>query len=91
MERVPEVLQLTIVVEGGGAPALEPKLSQKLKLLFRGALAQRGVTKKLFESRFLFETAISFSFDELISPRVLESQSLVEHDIPTEGPKVDRP
>jgi hypothetical protein len=91
MERIPEVLQLSIIVEGGRPLPFEPELLQKLQLVLLGVMAQRAGTKELFESGLVFGPPVGLFLDVLISLGMLGSQSSVEHDIHPEGPEVDRP
>jgi len=55
MQRVPEVLQLSIVIERARALSLEPQLSEKRDLVRRGIAAERSVCKKVSKAWFILE------------------------------------
>src|SRR5206468_1019273 len=91
MKRVPEVLQLAVVIQRGRPSAVEPQLLQELDFCLGGTAAQRGVTKEFPEPRLFLERLIGRPFHELESLGVAGGQPPVEHDLHAEAPEIDIP
>src|SRR2546430_88941 len=77
MERVPEVLQLPVIVEGRRPLALELQPLEKLDLLRGRRAAERRILKEFLEPGFFDEVLFGFQFDELKLLHVPGHQSVV--------------
>ena len=65
MQRVPEILQLSVIVEWARPPLLEPQPPQKFDLVSGGITAERGILKEFSEPRLVLEGVAGFPFNEL--------------------------
>src|SRR5207244_7528584 len=70
MQRVPEVLQLSVIVERARPSSLEPQLSHEFNLVSGHLTAERAILKEFSEPRFVLWRQPGFSFNELESLRV---------------------
>ena len=65
MERVPEVLQLPVIVEGRRPLALELQPLEKLDFLRGRRAAERRILKEFLEPGLFDEVLFGFQFDKL--------------------------
>src|SRR5438093_11363058 len=91
MKRVPEVLQLAIVIQRGRPSAVEPQLLQELDFCLGGTAAQRGVTKEFPEPRLFLERLIGRPFHELESLGVAGGQQPVDSGLDAEDTAIALP
>src|SRR5690348_249567 len=77
MERVSEVLQLPVVVEGTRPLALELQPLEKLDFLRGRRAAERRIPKEFLEPRLFHEVLFGFQFDKLKLLNVPSDQSVV--------------
>jgi hypothetical protein len=77
MQRVPEVLQLPVIIEGARPPSLEPQPSQEFDLVSGGIPAERSILKEFSEPRLVCSRMMGFSFDELEFLRLPRDKSVV--------------
>ena len=70
MQRVPEVLQLSVIVERARPLSLEPQPSQEFNLVSGHVTAERSILKEFRESWLFLWREPGFSFDELESFRM---------------------
>jgi len=65
VQRIPEILQLSIIVERSSPPSLEPEPSEEFSLVSGHVTAERSILKKFSEPRFVLWWEAGFSFNEL--------------------------
>src|SRR5258708_39216508 len=88
---IPEILQLSVIVERARPPSLEPQPSQKFDLVSGGVTAERSILKEFSEPRLVLERIAGFFFNELKFLRVPWDESVVQHNFHTEAREVDCP
>src|SRR3989449_5953382 len=91
MERVPEVLQFPIVVEGRRPPALEPQLLEKRDFLRRRRAAEGRILKEPLEPGLFDEGLFGLQLDKLKLLHVSGDQSVVQDDFQSKRGEVDVP
>jgi len=91
MQWVPEVLQLSIVVERVGALRFEPEAPKKLDLVFGHSATERGVVKEFSESRLFLERLVGLPLNKVQSSRAPRNESVVQYDFHAKGREVDVP
>jgi len=70
MERIPEALQLPVIVEGRRPLALEPQPLEKLDFLRGRRAAERRISKEFLEPRLFADRLFGFPLDKLESLRL---------------------
>src|SRR2546425_13347098 len=91
MERVPEVLQLPVIVEGRRPLALELQPLEKLDFL-RGRRAAEGrILQERLEPGLFDEVLFGLELDELKLLHVPGDKSVIENDFQSKGREVDVP
>jgi len=70
MERVSEVLQLPVIVEGRRPRVLEPQLLEKLDFLCGRGAAEGRILKEFLESWLFADGRFGFPLDKLESLRL---------------------
>src|SRR5437773_9840734 len=80
MERVSEVLQLAVIVEGRRPLALELQPLEKLDFLRGRRTAERRILKEFLEPGLFDEVLFGFQFDKLKLLHVPSDQSGVQDD-----------
>ena len=91
MQRVPEVLQLSVIVERARPLSLEPEPSWEFNLVSSYMTAKRSILKEFCESRLVLWREPGFSFDELESLRVSRDEPVIQHKSNTETREIDVP
>ena len=92
MERVSEVLQLSVIIQRSGPLPLEPELSQELDFLFGSIATERRITEEFLEPwLFLFQGWFGFHFNKREALRVPRSYSLVQDNFHTKSHKITAP
>src|SRR3972149_1917292 len=91
MERVSEVLQLPVVIEGSGSLALECQPLKELGFLLGRCAAEGGVLQECPEPWLLGEGWCGFSLSEFESLHVAGDHLPVEDDLQVERLEVDVP
>lgn len=91
MHRVPEILQLPIIVERPRSPPFECQSSQERDLVPAGIPAEGSVPQEFGQSGLLLDGVIDLPFDEIQFFQVLRDKPAVQHDFHPEGRKVDIP
>src|SRR5690242_851020 len=91
MERVPEVLQLSVIVERRRSFTLELQPLEKLDFLRGRRAAQGRILKEPLESRLFDEVLFGFQFDKLKLLHVPSDQSVIEDDFQSKRRQVDVP
>ena len=67
MQRVPEVLPLSVIVEWARPPSFEPQPSEEFHLVSGYMTAERSILKEFSEPRFVLGRQPGFSFNGLSS------------------------
>ena len=70
MKRVPQILQLTVIIEWSRSFSLEPQLFQELDFLLSGITAEESIVKKFLEPRLFVKSWRRFLFNKLKFLRV---------------------
>src|SRR5213076_2924638 len=70
MERISEVLQCPVIVEGRGPRVLEPQLLEKLDFLRGRGAAEGRILKEFLEPRLFADGLFGFPLDKLESFRL---------------------
>src|SRR6266566_780514 len=91
MERVPEVLQLPVVVQGRRPRVREPQLLEKLDFLRGRGAAEGGVLKEFLEPGLFADRLCGFPLDKRESLRLPWDDAVVQDDLQTERRQVDVP
>src|SRR5881628_745592 len=91
MERVPEALQLPVIVEGRRPLALKRQPLEKLDFLRGRRAAERRILEEFLEPGLLADRLFGFPLDKLESLRLPWDDAVVEDNLQTERRKVDVP
>ena len=91
MQRVPEVLQLSVVVERAGPPSFESQPSQEFNFVSGHLAAEQGILKEFSEPGFVLLREPRFLFNEFESLRGPRDESVVQHKPNAETREVDVP
>src|SRR5437773_5548457 len=91
MQRVPEALQLPVVVEGRRPPAVELQPLEKRDFLRGRRTAERRILKEFLEPGLFADRLVGFPLDKLESLRLPWDDAVVEDNLQTERRKVDVP
>src|SRR6266571_1031069 len=91
MERVPEVLQLPVIVEGRRPLALELQPLEKLDFLRGRRAAERRILQERLEPGLFDEVLFGLELDELELLHVPGDESVIENDLQSKGREVDVP
>src|SRR6059036_382435 len=91
MERVPEALQLPVIVEGRRPLALELQPLEKLDLRRGRRAAERRILKEFLEPGLFADRLVGFLLDKRESLRLPWDDAVVEDNRQTERRKVDVP
>src|SRR5687767_8575269 len=91
MQWIPEILQLSIVVDRVWSPPFEFLLSQKCDFVPGNASAQRGVLQELGQPRLVIDGIVKRPLDEIQLLHVPRHKPVVQHDFHPKGGKVDIP
>src|SRR2546426_1005717 len=91
MERVPEVLQFPIIVQGRRPLAFEPQLLEKRHFLRRRRAAEGRIVKEPLEPGLFDELLFRFQLDKLKLLHVSGDQSVVQDDFQGKRGEVDVP
>src|SRR6266516_845665 len=91
MERVSEVLQLPVIIEGRRPLALELQPLEKLHFLRGRRAAERRILKEFLEPGLFDEVLFGLELDELKLLHVPGDQSVIENDFQSKGREVDVP
>src|SRR5213596_2747904 len=91
MERVSEVLQLPVIVEGRRPLALELQPLEKRDFLRGRRTAERRILKEFLEPGLFADRLVGFPLDKLESLRLSWDDAVVEDNLQTERRKVDVP
>ena len=77
MQRVPQILQLPVVIDRGGSFSSQLQSLQKLDFLFGDIAAQGRILQEFFEPRLYAEGVVGFLFDEFKSLRAANGEPAV--------------
>src|SRR2546425_1869897 len=77
MERISEVLQLPVIVEGRRPRVLEPQPLEKRNFLRGCGAAERRILKEFLEPRFFADGRFGFPLDKLESLRLPGDDAMV--------------
>src|SRR6184192_2133234 len=91
MERVSEVLQLPVIVEGRRPLALELQPLEKLDFLRGRGAAEGRILKELPQPRLFADGLFGFPLDKLESLRLPWDDAVVQDNLQAERRKVDVP
>src|SRR6184192_1811543 len=91
MERVSEVLQLPVIIEGRRPLALELQPLEKLDFLRGHRAAERRILKEFLEPGLFADRLFDFPLDKLESLRLPWDDAVVEDNLQTERREVDVP
>src|SRR5437773_53747 len=91
MERVSEVLQLPVIVEGRRPLALELQPLEKLDFLCGRRAAERRILEEFLEPGLLADRLFGFPLDKLESLRLPWDDAVVQDNLQTERRQVDVP
>src|SRR3989475_11851254 len=91
MERVSQVLQFPVIVEGRWPFSRESQLLEKLDFLVGRIAPQRGIPEEGLEPWFFADRWAGFPFDELEFLRVSGRQAAVQHYLHPERREIDVP
>src|SRR5947208_2774497 len=91
MERVSEVLQLPVIVDGRRPLALELQPLEKLDFLRGRRAAERRILEEFLEPGLLADRLFGFPLDKLESLRLPWDDAVVEDNLQTERRQVDVP
>src|SRR6266516_2930851 len=91
MERVSEVLQLPVIVEGRRPRVLEPQLLEKLDFLCGRGAAEGRILKEFLESWLLADGRFGLPLDILECLRLPWDDAVVYDHLHTERREVDVP
>src|SRR2546428_3166808 len=91
MERVSEVLQLPVVVQGRRTLSLELQAPEKFDFLRGRGAAEGGILKELLEAGLVADGLSGLLLDELESLRLPRDDFVVQDDLQTERRQVDVP
>src|SRR6266540_6801660 len=91
MERVSEVLQLPVIVEGRRPRVLEPQLLEKLDFLCGRGAAEGRILKEFLEPRFFADGRFGLPLDKLESLRLPWDDPVVQDNLQTERREIDIP
>src|SRR5438309_9906952 len=91
MERVSEVLQLPVIVEGRRPLALELQPLEKLDFLRGRGAAEGRILKELPQPRLFADGLFGFPLDKLESLHLPRDDAVVQDDLQTERREVDVP
>src|SRR5688500_496461 len=91
MKRVPQVLQLAVIVEGGRPFASETQPFEKLDLLLGRVTPEGGIRKKRLEAGLLVDRWAGFPFHKIDLLEVRGGQATVQNNLHPEGREVDVP
>src|SRR6267378_5836650 len=90
MERVPEILQFPIIVEGRRSLALELQLLEKRDFLRCRRAAEGRILKEALEPG-LFDEGLGLQLDKLKPLHISGDQPVVQDDFQSKRPEVDVP
>src|SRR6266571_7278540 len=91
MQRVPEALQLPVIVEGSRPRVREPQLLEKRDFLDGCAAAERRILKEFLEPGLFADRLRGFPLDERESLRLPGDDAVVQDNLQTERRQVDVP
>src|SRR3990170_1857933 len=91
MQWIPQVLQLSIIIEWARPFSLESQPAQKFRFVTGNIAAERSVLKEFGEPRLDLERAAQFFLDEFISLRFPWNESVVQRNFHIECREVDVP
>src|SRR5437016_7246434 len=91
MERISEVLQLPVIVEGRRPRVLEPQPLEKRNFLRGCGAAERRILKEFLEPRFFAAGRFGYPLDKLESLRLPCDDAMVQDNLQTKRREVDVP
>jgi len=91
MERVSEVLQLTVIIERSRPFAREFQLREELDFFLRRLAAEGRILKECCEPRFFLVSLLGLRFHKFKFPGLPWGHSVVEGNFHTEGREIDIP
>src|SRR5688572_11362380 len=91
MQRVPQVLQLSVIIERIRAFSLESQPSQKFNFITGNIAAELSVLKELGESRLDLEAGVQFFLNEYKLLRLPGDKSIVQRNFHIECRGIDVP
>src|SRR5207302_3831167 len=91
MERVPQVLQLAVIVAGRRALALERQPLEKRDFLRGRRAAERRILEEFLEPGLLADRLFAFPLDKLESLRLPWDDAVVQDNLQTKRRQVDVP
>src|SRR5712691_12137541 len=91
MQRVPEALQLPVIIQGRRPLALEPQPLEKLDFLLGRRAAEGSILKESVEPRLFDEKLVGFPLDKRKVLHMSSDHSGVQNNFQSERREVDIP